>query len=503
MMRPEIILGPPGTGKTTRGLLEVEKELDNGVAPDRIGYLTFTTRGAEVAQARACEKFGLERDMLPYFRTIHSLCFRQLGMKKSDVFEGRRLKEFAEFAGVRITGRVSDDGLWTGYEAGDRIMFVENLARIRRQPLREVYNADDDGINWNEVERVAKALRQFKASHGLKDFTDMLEEFVSERLNVDLEVLIVDEAQDLSALQWDVIRQLSIGCRRLVVCGDDDQAIYRWAGADADHLIDMDGEVEVLGKSWRVPSNIQSVSERIIRNIKHRREKVWSSREGSDGEVSHVGRFIDVNCNEGEILVLARNGYILKEQVEPELRKQGIIYEVNEKPSVKPELLELIQDWEGLRAGRSILTTTVRKLYAHMSVGKGFKRGYKEMPNVEDDREWTLGELVENGGLLASGIWHEALDRLPDAEVSYITAARRRGEKLLAKPRVKLSTIHGSKGGEAAHVVLMKEMARRTYGEMIHSDMSDEARVWYVGVTRAKEKLSIVESLTRQECPWL
>lgn len=502
-MTPEIILGPPGTGKTTRGLLEVEQELGRGVSPARIGYLTFTTRGADVAVARACSKFSLSRDELPYFRTIHSLCFRALALSRGGVLEGRRLREFAGWAGVRITGRVSDDGLWTGYDAGDRIMFLENLARIRRVPLRELYSQDTDDLNWNEVERVSRALRAFKKQHGLLDFTDMLEQFVDEGIELDLEVLIVDEAQDLSALQWDVIRQLARGVRRLVVCGDDDQAIYRWAGADADHLIEMEGSVEVLGQSWRVPYNIQGVGEDIIRRVAHRREKTWRARDGSSGSVDRASRFLDVDCGEGEVLVLARNGYVLRDQVEPELRRQGIVYEVNERPSIKPATLELIQEWEALRQGRSVLTATVRDLYKHMSVGRGFARGHKEMKGHADDASWTIGELTEKCGLLTHGIWHEALDRLPEEEVSYITAARRRGEKLLARPRVRLSTIHGSKGGEAEHVVLLKEMARRTYGEMTHSSGEDEARVWYVGVTRAKEKLTIVESNTKQECPWL
>lgn len=503
MVRPQIILGPPGTGKTTRGIREVEAELGRGVKPDRIGYVTFTTRGAEEARSRAMEKFKLERDDLPYFRTIHSLCFRQLGMSRGDVLEGKRLKEFAQYAGVRITGRVSEDGVWTGYDVGDRIMFVENLARIRQVPLRQAFDGDDDQLSWSEVDRVAKALRKFKKANGLRDFTDMLAEFVDTGIELDLDTLIVDEAQDLSALQWRVIEQLSKGARRLVVCGDDDQAIYRWAGADADHLIDMDGEVEVLGQSWRVPLNIQSVANEIIGNVHKRRPKAWQSREGSLGTVARASSFGDVDCGSGEILVLARNGYVIKDQVEPELRRQGIVYEVNGNPSVKAATLEVIQDWESLRAGRTILATSVREIYKHMTVGKGFARGFKSLPKVEDDTEFGLQDLVERGGLLTGAIWHEALDRLPEEEVTYITAARRRGEKLLQKPRVRLSTIHGSKGGEADHVVLFKEMARRTYGEMVHTNGEDEARVWYVGVTRARERLTVVESNTRQECPWL
>lgn len=501
-MEPEIILGPPGTGKTTTLIGMVEDELSRGVLPDRVGYVTFTRRGAEEAMDRACKKFELSRDDLPHFRTLHSLCFRQLGMSRGDVMEGKRLQDFSRFAGVRITGRVSEDGNWSGYGLGDRVLFMENLSRIRQKPLREAYDADHDDLPWSEVERVAKALRLFKKTEGLRDFTDMLVEFVESGITVSLDTLFVDEAQDLSALQWEVVKQLAKGVKRFVVAGDDDQAIYRWAGADADHLIDMPGRVRVLGQSWRVPKNVQAVANDIISAVKHRRPKEWAARD-SEGSVDRKYSFPDVDVGQGEVLIMARNTYILQEQVMPELRRQGIVYEYNGHPSVSNKTLEVIQDWEALRSGKEVFVSSVRHIYEFMASGIGYKRGFKLLPKMDDDRLITMSELQIEGGLLVDTIWHEALTRLNREEMEYITAARRRGEKLLQRPRVRVATIHASKGGEAEHVVLFKEMARRTWGEMIASNREDEARVWYVAVTRAKEKLTIVESNTRHECPWL
>ena len=76
-----IVLGPPGTGKTTTLLNKVDdylKETD----PDKVGYFAFTQKAAYEARDRAIKKFNLTEDDLPYFRTLHSLAFRKLGVKK-------------------------------------------------------------------------------------------------------------------------------------------------------------------------------------------------------------------------------------------------------------------------------------------------------------------------------------------------------------------------------------------------------------------------------------
>ena len=71
----------------------------------------------------------------------------------------------------------------------------------------------------------------------------------------------------------------------------------------------------------------------------------------------------------------------------------------------------------------------------------------------------------------------------------------KRGEDLNKDPRIKISTIHGVKGGEADHVLLMTDIAPRTYREM-HSLPDDEIRVFYVAITRAKNSLHIVQPNT-------
>jgi DNA helicase-2/ATP-dependent DNA helicase PcrA len=286
------------------------------------------------------------------------------------------------------------------------------------------------------------------------------------------------------------------------IAGDDDQAIFQWAGADVDYLINMKGTARVLGQSYRVPPVVQEVADGVISEVKHRREKVWSARKGDRGEVERQMHFDDVDVDAGTTLVLARNSYVLRDQIEPELRRRGIVYEKNGASSIRQSYLHAIEVWEQLRAGKPVPVDEARVAYEYLSVGEGVARGHKKLPGFADDADVTMDTLEKEGGLLTRAIWHEALTRLPPSEITYMLAARRRGEKLRSKPRVRVSTIHASKGGEADHVVLMKEMASRTHLEM-QRNPEDEARVWYVGVTRARKKLTIVESSTKRACPWV
>lgn len=471
----------------------VEDALARGVPPDRIGYVSFTKRAAQEASSRAAAKFKLSTSELRYFRTLHSMCFNALGLSNSDVFEGKKIVEFGHWLGVEFSlMRHSDDGLLLGYTPGDRAMFMENLARVRRTSLREQYDMFHDNIPWNFVEHVARGLRQYKQDTGLLDYTDMLEHFVASDWSPLLEELYVDEAQDLSLLQWEVVGKLGRNCRRAVVAGDDDQAIYRWAGAAVEHFVDLPGSATVLGQSYRCPPQVQQLSHEIISRVTHRRPKEWLPRE-AEGVVERLESFSQVDIWGKKVLILARNEFVLRPVMES-IRSDGVIYEWRGHTSVSRPILDAVWAWERLRSGEHITADEARRVYEYMSSGRGVRRGFKQLPGVAPDMMVDHEWLTENGGLLRNEIWHEALDRIPDEERIYLLRARQKGEST-NKPRVTVSTIHGAKGGEADHVILLRDMANRTYEEMLESP-DDEARVWYVAVTRAKQKLTIVAPQT-------
>lgn len=493
-----IVLGPPGCGKTTELLRQVEVLLQQGVEPDRIGYYAFTRRAATEAQDRARERFGLRRADLPHFRTLHSEAMRLMGLSSGQVLDGPRLAEFGDWIGERVTGRFSmEEGLMSGYEQGDRMLFMSNLARVRQRTLRQQYEEDHDELDWAAVERFDRGLREFKAARELVDYTDMLELFVQAGPSLELHTVFIDESPDLSPLQWAVAARLCARAHQVVVAGDDDQAIYKWAGADVDTLLELEGDVRVLGQSFRVPRSVQRVADSIISRVSRRRPKSWLPRE-DEGRVRHLTSLQQVDWSDrgdgdSGVMVLARNQYLLI-PVLRELRSAGYLFEYHDRPSVRQEILTAVVTWERLRSGEPQRVGDVRRAYKFLEVGRGVKRGHKTLPRGGDtDSMITWDECVERGGLTAPrSIWHEAMTAIPEEERAYMVRCRRRGERFSRPPRIRVGTIHDSKGGERSRVLLMCDMAPRTHAEM-QRDMDSEHRVFYVGATRAKQELSILQ----------
>ena len=84
--------------------------------------------------------------------------------------------------------------------------------------------------------------------------------------------------------------------------------------------------------------------------------------------------------------------------------------------------------------------------------------------------------------------------------INYLRAVMREGNKLEDKPRIEVSTIHASKGGERDNVMLLTDLSYGPYKSSTETQQGrdDEARVFYVGMTRAKKKLVIVRRTESQ-----
>jgi len=492
--KAQIILGPPGTGKTSTLLGLLEEELERGTEPERIGFFTFTKQAVQEGKTRAISRFEINKNQLPYFRTLHSLCFLQLGLTKESVLGGSDLHDLNEKLNLRLSGSgTSDEGHISGISKDDRLLFIENLARMRQTSLENQWQEVDDAVGWFELERFATGLKLFKQDRLLLDYTDMLQQFLERGAAPKLDVMFVDEAQDLSPLQWAVVRKLCESADRIYIAGDDDQAIYRWAGADVDYLIRNSKNAMILKQSYRIPSSVHKVATKCISQVASRVHKTWNPRK-EKGLVRWEASFDSINMEEGDWLVLARTNYLLQD-VEDYCRSEGWFFKNKNRTSISEKKVRAVRSWESLRAGGLIAMTEVTNVLNYLKV-----RVPSSLGVIDFDTLISLKELQKHVSNLKDGYWYDVFEGISVKERSYIRAMLRRGEKITQEPRIRISTIHAAKGGEATNVILLTDISSRVF-KSYQQNPDDESRVFYVGLTRAKENLFLIEPQTQKYYP--
>ena len=489
------IFGPPGTGKTTTLLDMVDRALEAGTNSHRIAFLAFTRKAAHEARDRAAKRFNLDpKEDLPYFRTLHSLALAQTDIRVEQIMQHEDYKELSSQIGYSFSGSSTNvDTVADNLLANDPVLGLINLARLRKISLRDQYNQSNIDLDWMLVLFISKALKEFKETRNKYDFTDMLVLFAesADKYCPRFDLTFLDEAQDLSPLQWDIAHALDRKSEKMYVAGDDDQAIYRWAGADVDQFINLEGGSETLSQSFRIPKKVHSIADKISRRMSKRFPKQYKPKD-EEGLVKWIYSINEIDMDKGTWMILSQAGYMLS-PVKHDLRSNGYLFSHMGHRSISEKISSAVNGWEQMRKGKTITGDVARNIYSFMSTGDRVKRGFKKLSNLSDEDEVSLADLQEHFGLLVGDdlIWHEAMNKMPETDRAYITKLLRKGEKFNGEPRIAVSTIHGSKGGEAENVVLFTDISPAADAEMrINAD--DIHRTFYVGVTRTKKNLYIV-----------
>ena len=470
------VIGPPGTGKTRRLLNEVQKYVKKGTPLNRIGYFAFTRKAAGEARDRYLNvETHLSKKDIQHFQTLHSLAFNNLGLKEENVMQELNYKRIGEECGIQVTYASYETNSWNGIFSSDsEYLNLINLARVRQtSPLEELdRNEHLAKIERFKLDAIAKEIYDYKKTNGLIDFTDMLDKFlIKGNVNNKFDVIFVDEAQDLSLIQWKMIEKIEKDNQCDVwVAGDDDQAIFGWAGADVDSFIDWKAEEIPLQQSERVPSEIQIKALQIIDRVQDNRLSKDYFPKKETGEILLQFKLSAIDMTKGDWLILARTNPLLK-PIPRYLKSQGLFFETAQGNSIGKTLFEDIGYWNQMRKGEKIPEIQEQRVLEKMS-----KR--------DDTKEW-----------------YDAFDQVALSKKDYLRSMLANGEDLSKEPRIKVSTIHGAKGGEATNVVLFLNQTKNTMKAAKKSvtKQDEEYRVWYVAVTRTMQKLYLIKCNNRQK----
>jgi DNA helicase II / ATP-dependent DNA helicase PcrA len=536
------VAGPPGCGKTTFVATQVHRAASNGKSV----LLASLTKTA--AHELAGRDLPIDAKRIG---TLHAHALRAIGGGTVAESKAKEWNEWCDetdrpwswhLSSARktdvddpmdegATGDAENTGVKT---EGDAFLEEAGTWRARAVPRAQ-------WIARTEVIRFAEAWDEWKADTGYLDFTDMIETCLRERIPppVEFDVMFLDETQDSSRLEVMLALQWGALGETLVVAGDVRQNLYEWRGSEPGVFLEINRichEKRVLAQSYRVPASV------------HRHAVVWARQLSQDIEAEYHPRRDDNGVIEGEVVSgpsLKRAEWIVEDAAEAaergktvmllgatrrlvdayvtELRSAGLLFHNPYRP--KAGHWNPIGD--PLRGGGAAAqlvafsrtndrawgqdarfwTPDEVKAWVKPIRAEVFERGFKSRlaageavtpqqfkANVKDtatlnrmfsgDLDWYVDALTE--GQRKGGRFKYPL-----------AVAEKRGIKALTEPpKITVGTVHSVKGGESDVVYVAPDLSRAGYDSWVDKDTRDQVvRVFYVAMTRAREKLVLLRPM--------
>jgi superfamily I DNA/RNA helicase len=463
--------------------------------------------------------------------TLHSICYRALNQPA--IAESKTAEWNIEHPNYMISGEVNDldDEGVTDSGNGDGLLQHYNLLRSKLTP---------PDLWPGRIVRFGERWEAWKAGNDLIDYGDMIDlGFKSfAQCPGKPSVMFVDEAQDFNAAQFQCVRKWARSMERIVFIGDDDQAIYRFTGADARHMIDRNIPAQnriILKKSWRLGKPVHKVATNWIEKCNHRMPKDFKA-EHDEGEAKYLKRgsykepravmdLIAQKIDAGETcMLLASCSYMLTEAIK-QLRAAGIIFHNPYKqkrgdwnPIMRKEGSTLFRISQFLRLDedKMFCAWSAHNLFQWSKLVKKtgiFRRGSAKIleelaTGIHMHKMLTVDEMrtfLEDGPWFGFDPWGPhmipfLIDHAAAGKTEVLKFIARATDRLgyvprpFDTPQLIVGTIHSVKGAEADNVFLFPDISRAGAKEWDRGgdDRDAQRRVFYVGMSRARKNLYIV-----------
>ena len=508
--KTEIIVAGPGVGKTTELLNRIEKAILEGVPPHEIAFFSFSTTAVNEGLDRIAARMRVKKNQFRYFRTLHSMAFYLLGLNAKQVISHAQMNQFARENDLKLGGIDYKSGV-TRWQTPDSMLLSQlDSARLLGLSIREymVKNHIED-VTVEHAEDISTRYQRFKLTHGLVDFTDM----ILMANQVDFEVphfkyMFIDEAQDLSTQQWKFVEKLATNTDNVVIVGDERQAIAEFAGADVDYFLGIKGKITELNQSYRVPKAVHKLARKIEKKMVKTRNAMWYPRprdfkEDSYGEVIRVSDLPIREMRSGSWLLLTRTNSQLMEFREYLMQycdTLAAFFLVDGAPPVDTDIFKAISIFHAI----SITAKASKYDFIMPADGDSPEKLQQKMKFVLMLKKFMTSSAPTTAELDTVFLhrfryydWFDAFDKVPLVEKKYIQSilpAYKLKPDSFDKAKIRLSTIHSAKGMEADNVILYTQLTGKVYNDWKQfSETNDtEAKVLFVGVTRAKKKLYLL-----------
>lgn len=320
------VVAGAGSGKT-RVLAHRFAYLVNeiGVSPSNILCMTFTNKAAQEMRNRIAKMVHVGH-VNDFVCTIHGFCVKvlrrdihRMGYPKNFVihddedaktFAKQVMEEFNMDYSITTLNKFLNDVIKAKAPTGH--LYIEKLVLPTAKSLNQ------DNINY--IDRYI----QLQVNNFAIDFQD-IQYFALHLLNTYEEVrsywqsklnyIMVDEVQDCSYSDWELINLISEKYNNLFIVGDPDQAIYEWRGAQPKFLVEFEADKDIiLAENYRSTPNILDVANSIIANNKERVKKdLFTQKALSKNTIYYHGK-----TEEDEATWIANRIY--------ELNKGGVRY---------------------------------------------------------------------------------------------------------------------------------------------------------------------------------